>query len=89
MVVKLSSKGQLVVPKEIREALALQPGAEFNVELVAGRIILRPVVDKEQAYQAIDRLYGMFSDADLLSALEDEHKWEIERESHREQSLRT
>ena len=89
MVVKLSSKGQLVVPKEIREALGLHPGAELNVELVAGRIILRPVVDKEKAYRAIDRLYGMFSDVDLLSALEDEHKWEIERETSREQSLRT
>lgn len=89
MVVKLSSKGQLVIPKEIRQALALQPGAEFNVELVAGRIILRPVIDKEKAYQAIDRLYGMFSDVDLLSALENEHQWEIERETSREQSLCT
>ena len=46
MNVKLSSKGQLVIPKKIRQALDLQPGTEFDVELVGRQIILQPIVDK-------------------------------------------
>lgn len=87
MNVKLSSKGQLVIPKEIRKALDLQPGTEFNVELVGRQIILQPVVDKQTALEAIDALYGMFAGSNLLDDLEAEHRWEIERYLKREQSF--
>jgi AbrB family looped-hinge helix DNA binding protein len=40
--VKLSSKGQIVIPKEIREAQRLAPGTEFFVSFVAGEIRLAP-----------------------------------------------
>jgi AbrB family looped-hinge helix DNA binding protein len=40
--VKLSSKGQVVIPKSIREALNYQPGAAFVVSLVGNEIRLRP-----------------------------------------------
>ena len=42
MQTQLSSKGQLVIPKPIREALALAPGASFAAEVVDGNILLRP-----------------------------------------------
>ncbi|MCL6476939.1 MAG: AbrB/MazE/SpoVT family DNA-binding domain-containing protein [Peptococcaceae bacterium] len=42
-IVRLSSKGQLVLPKSVRERLALKQGLEFNVELRGDKIILEPI----------------------------------------------
>lgn len=42
-VVRLSSKGQLVLPKNIRERLALKQGLELKVELIGDKIVLEPV----------------------------------------------
>lgn len=41
--VKLSSKGQVVIPKEIREANHWQPGATFNIVATAAGLMLMPV----------------------------------------------
>ena len=76
MVVKLSSKGQLVIPKAIRKALALKAGTRFEVHLKEGRIILEPVVTS-----AVDALYGKYSDVDLLADLETEHQREVTHET--------
>ena len=40
---RLSSKGQLVLPKAIRDAGAWAEGTEFIVEAVPGGVLLRPV----------------------------------------------
>jgi AbrB family looped-hinge helix DNA binding protein len=40
---RLSSKGQLVLPKAIREADAWAEGTEFTVERVPEGVLLRPV----------------------------------------------
>jgi len=72
MLVRLSSKGQLVVPKSIRVALGLRPGAQLHMELVQDRIILEPVAPAS----SIDALYGKYADCDLLQALEEEHRRE-------------
>ena len=76
MVVKLSSKGQLVIPKAIRKALALKAGTRFEVHLEQGRIILEPVETS-----AVDALYGKYSDVNLLADLETEHQREVTREA--------
>ncbi len=41
--VKLSTKGQVVIPKEIREAGHLEPGMEFAIVFVNGQIRMTPV----------------------------------------------
>ena len=41
--VKLSSKGQIVIPKEIREAQHFAVGTEFIVAFVGNEIRLKPV----------------------------------------------
>lgn len=41
--VKTSSKGQIVIPKEIRDALGIKPGSILNIRLENKRIILEPV----------------------------------------------
>jgi AbrB family looped-hinge helix DNA binding protein len=43
MVVKLSSKGQLVIPQPIREAMGLRPGMTFQVTQQENVIVLEPV----------------------------------------------
>jgi AbrB family looped-hinge helix DNA binding protein len=76
MVVRVSSKGQLVIPKEIRDALGIRPGTEVSVELVGHKIILEPV----EPTSPIDALYGRFSGTDFLSDLEVEHQHELCRD---------
>jgi AbrB family looped-hinge helix DNA binding protein len=39
---RLSSKGQITVPKRVREALGLAPGEEVVFELRQGEAVLRP-----------------------------------------------
>lgn len=41
--VKLSSKGQIVIPKEIRESRHLAAGTEFIVSFIGNEIRLMPV----------------------------------------------
>jgi AbrB family looped-hinge helix DNA binding protein len=72
MLVQLSSKGQLVIPKPIREALNLQAGTQFHVQVDQDKIILEPI-----APSIVDALYGRYADEDLLEALEAEHRQEL------------
>ena len=37
---KLSSKGQLIIPKAIRHSLALKSGSQFNIKVSNRKIIL-------------------------------------------------
>jgi AbrB family looped-hinge helix DNA binding protein len=39
---RLSSKGQVIIPKAVRDAHGWREGMEFTVEDVAGGIVLRP-----------------------------------------------
>jgi AbrB family looped-hinge helix DNA binding protein len=80
MVVRVSSKGQLVIPKSIRDAMGIKPGTEVRVEVEGERIILSPI----NAEDPLDWLYGRFAETDLLSELEAEH----EKEMRRDEALR-
>lgn len=73
MVVRVSTKGQLVIPKPIREALGIKPGTEVRVAVEGKHIILSPI----NAEDPLDWLYGRFADEDLLSELEAEHELEM------------
>ena len=73
---KISSKGHLVVPKEVREELNIKPGTFFNVHLEKNNIILTPMKTSP-----LDRLYGKFLDENILNELESEHANEIAREN--------
>ena len=75
-IVKLSSKGQMVLPKEIREAMGIGAGTVLKVIRKDKKILLEPM-----AASMIDRLYGKFKGEDFLKDLEAEHHREIRRES--------
>lgn len=77
-VTALSTKGQIVIPKEIREALGLRPGAKFIVELEGDRVVLRPVKGK-----VANRLYGRYKGLGLLEDLTREHQGEVGRDAER------
>ena len=76
MLARLSSKGQLVIPKSMREALGLRSGDQVHVMLDRGKIILEP-----QGDAAVDVLYGKYADADFLTALEEEHRQEVRNDA--------
>ena len=51
---RLSTKGQVVLPKEIRDSLSLAPGSEMQVEVRDGLVVLRPI-----RKTTVDDLAGM------------------------------
>lgn len=40
---KLSSKGQIILPKSVRDAYRWAPGTEFSVENVEDGVLLKPL----------------------------------------------
>ena len=42
---KLSSNGQIVIPRKIRASMGLKPGTKFLVSENVGEIILKPIKD--------------------------------------------
>jgi AbrB family looped-hinge helix DNA binding protein len=82
MTVTLSSKGQLIIPKQIRKALALTPGAKFVVKIDERKqIVLQPVAQRpSEAHRLISELRGILTGTDALRWLEEDHRTELERE---------
>ena len=50
--VTISSKGQIAIPKEIRDSLHIKEGDQLVYKVERGRIVLEPVVNipRSQAY---------------------------------------
>jgi AbrB family looped-hinge helix DNA binding protein len=59
----VSTKGQLVIPAEMRESLGIGPGTRIAVTLQGTRIILEPVSEK-----LVDETRGLFAGGPSLSA---------------------
>jgi AbrB family looped-hinge helix DNA binding protein len=74
--VTVSSKGQIAIPKAVRDALNLREGSKLTVE-VRGREI---VLSKELAWR---KLQGAAADQDLMSAFAAFKGQEREREDSR------
>ena len=74
---KISSKGQVVIPKEVREKLKIKPGTFFHVRLEKNHIVLIPMKKSP-----LDKLYGKFSGEKILADLEREHSDEIASDNH-------
>jgi AbrB family looped-hinge helix DNA binding protein len=74
--VTVSSKGQIAIPKAIRDALNLCEGAKLTVEVRGQEIVL----SKEPAWK---KLRGAGAHRDLMSAFAAFKKQEREREDSR------
>lgn len=55
-ITRLSSKGQIVVPKAIRESRGWGPGTEFVVEEAGKGVLLRPVPRLPRT--TVDEVFG-------------------------------
>jgi len=53
---RVTSKGQVTIPLDVRRALGIEPGAEVDFELDSGGA--RLVVDPDRAIEAIESLRG-------------------------------
>jgi len=76
--VKLSSRGQLVIPAELRRSLGLERGTRFEVELEDGDIVLTPIREDDwRSYRGF-----LANESSLTRALEEE--WRDERQKEEE-----
>ena len=74
--VTVSSKGQIAIPKAVRDALNLSDGTKLAVEVRGHEIVL----SKQPDWKA---LYGAGAGKDLMRAFAEERKREREREDSR------
>ena len=78
---KVGPKGQVVIPKRVREVLDLRPGDEVVVDSVDGEARVRRVTDA-------DGLLGLFAGGPSMTAeMEAEHRREIEHDERRQAAL--
>ena len=75
---RLSSKGQVVIPKPIRDDLRLRKRGVLEVWVEDGRIVLAP--SPEDDWKA---LRGTLAGIDAIGDLERDHREEREREQAR------
>jgi len=75
MTIRLSSKGQLVLPKTIREKLNLKSGDQFQARIVDQTIVLEQV-----PLDLVLKLRGKYAGHDFIRDLEDEHRQEMDHD---------
>ncbi len=73
MFVKLSSKGQVVIPRDVRDALGLKKGTRLQLTVRDGAVILQ----RADAVSPLGAVYGRYAGENLLEALEQEHRQEV------------
>ncbi len=72
-ILTVSSKGQIAIPKSIREALNLSPGSKLTLDLRGGEIVL----SREPAWK---KLRGLGADPDLMEKFAEHRRAERELE---------
>jgi len=71
---RVSSKGQLVIPVEVRERFGFKPGTEVVFTETEGRLML-----EKQTFENIYKLQGALKDKGELELLEQERNREQSR----------
>ncbi len=69
---RVGTKGQVVIPKTMRDRLGIAPGDEVEFELEEGAVRVEPV-------RGHPTLRGSFSGLRLVQALEEDHQAERHR----------
>ena len=66
---QVSTKGQMVIPAELREALDLKPGTRVALQREGNTIVLHPITD-----DFIDSIPGSLSGPSLSALRERQHR---------------
>jgi AbrB family looped-hinge helix DNA binding protein len=73
---RVGPKGQVVIPKDVRERLGLKLGSRIVLEIREGELIIRPQADPEKAVEefcsAVSR--KLKKPADLKKIIEEEYE---------------
>jgi AbrB family looped-hinge helix DNA binding protein len=81
MTYKVGPKGQVVLPKRIRDHLGIRPGDAVSVDEVEGEVRIRKAAGSNQ-------LRGLLrdprDDVPLTRSLEIDHRWEIAHDDMRQ-----
>ena len=76
-IVTMSSRGQIVIPKEIRKQLQIVPGKKLSIKLENDHVRLTPLPD-----DPVDYFCGIFEEKDSITkALIDHRRKDKIRES--------
>lgn len=87
---KVGAKGQVVIPKAIRDEIGIEPGDEVVFEPEGKEVRIHRLADEpEQRRKRIEALRGVWADIPGLSTadLEAERRAEREREERKAQRL--
>ena len=68
----MSSKGQIAIPKALRERLHLREGVELSLDVHGEELVLRKLVKRDWR-----RWSGRFPRSGMLAELEAEHRDEV------------
>ena len=81
---KVGAKGQVVIPKEIRDRIGIRPGDEVSFEADDAEVRVRRVADDRAVHAAkIKALRGIWRDGGGTDALLEERRREREREERK------
>lgn len=80
MTYKVGAKGQVVLPKELRDRHGIRPGDEVVFDEVGGDITIRRAKSKAQI---LDELTGSMAGSDLLGAYMNEKRLDRERDERK------
>lgn len=81
--VKVSTKGQTTIPKEIREQVGITPGGEVDIYVENGRVIIEPFPSSPEELRGIHA-----SDEDGPSIIEKSREWDAEEREREEAEMR-
>lgn len=74
MTTKLSEKGQIVIPAELRERYAIRPGDKIELMDIGGEIVIIPIAVKSPIDESKGLLRGGKSTKDILKLIRKEEK---------------
>jgi AbrB family looped-hinge helix DNA binding protein len=80
-ITKLSSKGQITIPKKIREKLKLEPGDKVLIEMMERLAVIKPLKKPSESMRGIGketkRRLGNITATELLKKMRTEDKEEL------------
>jgi AbrB family looped-hinge helix DNA binding protein len=77
----ISSRGQIAIPKTVRDRLNLKPGTDLSVEVRGETLVMKRLVPNYPDWRTMQGMVR--SGGSLSEALEAEHRAELAREDAR------